>query len=68
MFVQAVARASRCTVIEAEAEPTPTKPTVALAAPGALTVGTAAIYLGGLALAGVGLALLGRARDAGAHS
>ncbi len=42
--------------------------TVALAAPGALTVGTAAIYLGGLALAGVGLALLGRARDAGAHS
>ena len=41
--------------------------TVALAAPGALTVASAAIYLGGLALAGVGLVLLGRAREAGAH-
>ena len=42
--------------------------TVALAAPGALTAASGVIYLGGLALAGVGLALLGRARDAGAHS
>lgn len=41
--------------------------TVALAAPGALTVVSGAIYLGGLALAGVGLGLLGRARAAGAH-
>lgn len=41
--------------------------TVALAAPGALTGASAAIYLGGLALAGVGLVLLGRARKAGAH-
>ena len=41
--------------------------TVALAAPGALTVASGTIYLGGLALAGVGLALLGRAREAGAH-
>lgn len=36
--------------------------TVALAAPGALTLASAAIYLGGLLLAGLGLALLGRAR------
>jgi low temperature requirement protein LtrA len=41
--------------------------TVALAAPGALTVVSGAIYLGGLALAGVGLVLLVRAREAGAN-
>lgn len=37
--------------------------TVALAAPGALTVASGAIYLGGLALAGLGLALLTRAGE-----
>lgn len=41
--------------------------TVALAAPGALSVATGLIYLGGLALAGVGLGLLGRASEADAH-
>lgn len=38
--------------------------TVALATPGALTALSAAIYLGGLLLAGLGLVLLGRARPA----
>lgn len=42
--------------------------TVALSAPGALTPATAAIYVGGLALAAVGLGLLGRARGAGVHA
>jgi low temperature requirement protein LtrA len=37
--------------------------TVALAAPGALTASSAAIYAGGLLLAGFGLVLLGRARQ-----
>jgi len=37
--------------------------TVALASPGALTPTSAAIYLGGLLLTGVGLVLLGRARS-----
>lgn len=37
--------------------------TVALAEPGALTPRSGAIYLGGLALAGLGLLLLGRARE-----
>lgn len=41
--------------------------TVALAAPGALTTLSAAIYLGGLLLAGLGLMLLGRARHGTAH-
>ena len=36
--------------------------TVAMASPGALTAASAAIYLGGLLLAGLGLLLLGRAR------
>jgi low temperature requirement protein LtrA len=38
--------------------------TVALATPGALTAASGAIYLGGLMLAALGLALLGRARAA----
>jgi len=42
--------------------------TVALSEPGALTPKSGAIYLGGLALAGVGLGLLGRARDASPHA
>lgn len=41
--------------------------TVALAAPGALNPVSAAIYGGGLALAVIGLALLGRARPGHAH-
>ncbi|MBL8387375.1 MAG: low temperature requirement protein A [Hydrogenophaga sp.] len=38
--------------------------TVALSVPGALTAATGAMYLGGLALAGAGLGLLGLAREA----
>lgn len=41
--------------------------TVALSAPGALGLATGAIYLGGLALSGLGLVLLGRAREQHAH-
>jgi low temperature requirement protein LtrA len=41
--------------------------TVALSAPGALTLASGATYLGGLALAGLGLGLLGRAREEHPH-
>ena len=41
--------------------------TVALAAPGALTAASGAIYLGGLALAALGLGLLGRSGEPHAH-
>lgn len=42
--------------------------TVALATPGALNPATGAIYLGGLLLAALGLALLGRARPGNPHA
>ncbi|MEY2687319.1 MAG: hypothetical protein RL375_1517, partial [Pseudomonadota bacterium] len=41
--------------------------TVALATPGALTLQSATIYVGGLLLAGSGLVLLGRARPSHPH-